>query len=139
MDVPVVVAVAAPDDVAFRHRLARRAVGLVEALRDAPGTVPVGADSVDHECADTDVRHGGRELDVVAFTLDRECRDVRERGHREVRKRWRDGGRKRVGERRRPERPGEARREGGQRKDDEKRDHDTSRHALRLSAASAGL
>ena len=49
VDVPVVVAVAAPDDVALRHRLARRAVGLVEALRHPPAAAPVAADGVDDE------------------------------------------------------------------------------------------
>ncbi len=97
---PVVVPVAAPDDVAVRHRLARRAVGLVEALGHTPRASPVAADGVDDERADPDVRDGRRELHVVAAALDLHGRDVREGGHREIGEERRDRRRQELGQRR---------------------------------------
>ena len=68
VDVPVVVAVAAPDDVAVRH-------GSRSSSRPAPGTAArparpaaaVAAHRVDDERTDADVRDRCRELDVVSL------------------------------------------------------------------------
>ena len=70
MDVPVVVPVTAPDDVTRRDRLAERAVGLVEALRDAPAAAAVGAHRVDDQRAVADVGWGGREGDISLVSAD---------------------------------------------------------------------